>query len=343
MELTPSQIAGAGATFRTVRKGYDPDEVNAFLAQAADALEMAQQQATSMEARARAAVARLQEMSAAASAAPAPVITVEEPDVPEAPEEVAAPADDESASGLHVSADEAATISRTLLLAQRTADTTVAEAAAEAERIKRDARTEAEATIDSTREMSARLLEEARGEARKVGEAERNAAANEVQSLKARREFLLGDVDQLEKFLVDQRERLRGAARQIEALVERVPAGLGQVRPPVMSASDDEPGDDTAELFLPPEAAGPFVGVQELADAIDQGETQPLPMPNLLPSDDDDSEMLDSTDGLPIRGEQSSVGHVPSGDSQATDLLSPDDETPAAGELRMSGDSSSSD
>ena len=51
-ELTPSQISAA--TFRIVRKGYDPDEVHTFLARAADALEIAQQQAASMEARARA-------------------------------------------------------------------------------------------------------------------------------------------------------------------------------------------------------------------------------------------------------------------------------------------------
>jgi len=42
------------------------------------------------------------------------------------------------------------------------------------------------------------------------------------------------------------------AARELEAMVERVPAGLGQVRPPVLSASDDPPGDDTAEHFRPP-------------------------------------------------------------------------------------------
>ena len=64
MDLTPSQVASA--TFRTVRKGYDPDEVAAFLEQTAKALEESLQQATAMEARARAAVARLQEVSAAA-------------------------------------------------------------------------------------------------------------------------------------------------------------------------------------------------------------------------------------------------------------------------------------
>lgn len=240
-EITPTEVAGA--SFRTVRKGYDPDEVDAFLDRAAKALEEAQQQAAAMEARARAAVARLQELSTSqeqvAPVAPAPA----------APEPV-----------LTVGPDEAETISRTLLLAQRTADTTVAEARAEAERILGDARVEADTTIDSTREMSAKLLEDARADARRSTEAERIAAENEVQSLVARREFLLGDVDQLEQFLVDQRERLRAAARQIEALCERVPAGLGQVRTPLLSAADVPPGDVTAEQFRPPDAAAVDIG-----------------------------------------------------------------------------------
>lgn len=262
MDLTPSQVTGA--TFRTVRKGYDADEVDAFLARVASALEAAQQQATAMEARARAAVARLQEATAAQQVAETP-----EPVAPAPPAEVrAAP-------------DEAETISRTLLLAQRTADTTIAEARAEAERIAAEARAEADATLDSTRELSAQLLADAKDEARKLTEHERQAALEEVESLRARREFLIGDVDQLEHFLVDQRERLRGAARQIEALCERVPSGLGAVRPPVLSASDDEPGegndggddraatlDETVELVVPPEAGGPFAGIDELVEAV---------------------------------------------------------------------------
>lgn len=227
MELTPTQVASA--SFRTVRKGYDPDEVDGFLEKAAKALEDAQQQATAMEARARAAVAKLQEVTAAAEAAasaptPAPAAVVAQ-----------APAA-ESTTWAH--ADEAETISRTLLLAQRTADRTIAEANAEAERILADARSESETTLDSTREMSARLLEDARAEARRATERERLTAEAEVQSLVARREFLVGDVDQLEQFLIEQRERLRSAARQIEALCERVPSGLGHVRPPVLSAAD---------------------------------------------------------------------------------------------------------
>jgi DivIVA domain-containing protein len=236
MDLTPSQVAAA--QFRTVRKGYDPDEVETFLQRASKALEEAQQQATAMEARARAAVARLQEVSSGAGAGPSPA-TESQPD-------------GGAADVVRVSADEAETISRTLVLAQRTADATIADASAEAERILSAARAESESTLDSTREMSAKLLDDARAEARKLSEAERLAAENEVQSLVARREFLVGDVDQLEQFLIEQRERLRAAARELEAMVERVPAGLGQVRPPVLSASDDPPGDDTAEHFRPP-------------------------------------------------------------------------------------------
>jgi cell division initiation protein len=282
MELTPSQLSGA--SFRTVRKGYDPDEVDSLLRDAATALEQAQQQATAMEARARAAVARLQEQSEHAPAAPG--VGGEQTD----------------SGDLRVGPDQAETISRTLLLAQRTADTTIAEAEAAAERIRAEARDEADQTLDSTREMSAQIVEEARAEARKSNEAERVAAANEVESLKARREFLLGDVDQLETFLVDQRERLRGAARQIEALCDRVPSGLGEVTAPALSASDDEPGDDTGELFVPPEARLPFADVDQLARALGN---EPLR------ADGPDTGELDATQpvtapdapDLPVRGD----------------------------------------
>ena len=250
MDLTPSQVASA--TFRTVRKGYDPDEVAAFLEQAAKALEQSQQQATAMEARARAAVARLQEVTAAA----------EQTALGKALDDAGA---SDSVDVVHVSADEAETISRTRVLAQRTADATIAEARAEADRLLNESRAESEATLDSTREMSAKLLDDARTEARNASEAERQTAQNEVQSLVARRAFLVGDVDQLEQFLIEQRERLRAAARQLESMCERVPSGLGHVRAPVLSASDDPPGDDTAEHFRPP-----------IADTIGLDDDEPL-------------------------------------------------------------------
>ena len=213
MEMTPQRVRGA--EFRTVRKGADPDEVKVFLNDVADELERAQNQSTAMEARARAAVARLQEVSESDSAAG-------------------------SRPAVEASVEETETISRTLLLAQRTADSTVAEARGEAARILAGANDEAATTLDSTREMSAQMLAEARAEARQIGAAERAAIASEVEALKARRDFLESDVEQLELFLAEQRSRLRDAATSLIDITERVPGGLGEARPPLLSASDDD-------------------------------------------------------------------------------------------------------
>ena len=223
MDISPQRVRTA--EFRTVKRGVDPDEVREFLTEVAAELERAQNQSTAMEARARAAVARLQEISE--SGASAPMAASE----PAAVAVTATPA---------ASVDESETISRTLLLAQRTADTAVAEARVEAERIEREAGTEAAKTIDSTREMSARLLDEARDEARRAGEAERLNVKTEVDSLRARRDFLESDVEHLERHLTDERSRLREAATTLLDLTERVPGGLGEVRRPLLSASDDE-------------------------------------------------------------------------------------------------------
>lgn len=239
MEMSPQRVRSA--EFKIVRKGADPDEIKLFLNDVADELERAQNQSTAMEARARAAVARLQEVSGAgAPAAPALAATVE------------------------ASADEADTISRTLLLAQRTADTTVAEARGEAARIVAAANDEAANTLDSTREMAAQLMDEARGDARRVGETERLAISSEVDALKARRDFLESDVEQLELFLTEQRSRLREAATSLVDISERIPGGLGEARGPLLSASDDE----SASSVIDDDAVG------DTADADDRaGET----------------------------------------------------------------------
>ncbi len=216
MDLNPQRVRQA--EFKTVKRGLDPEEVRRFLDQVADELENAQNPSTAMEARARAAVARLQELSDGAESQAAATAAEDTP----------------------ATAEQVDTISRTLLLAQRTADTTIAQAEAEGERLLAAATEEAATTLDSTREMSARLIEEAREEARKVGESERLAVASEVSSLKARRDFLESDVDHLEQFLIGQRERLREAATSMIELTERVPGGLGEVRRPLLSASDDD-------------------------------------------------------------------------------------------------------
>lgn len=246
MEISPQQVRTA--EFKAAKRGLDPDEVRTFLNEVAAGLERAQNQSAAMEARARAAVARLQEISENSSSSDSA-----QPDAGSSAQET------DASEAVSASVDEAETISRTLLLAQRTADTTVAEATAEAERIEREAQAEADETMQSTRDTSERLLDEAREQARQAGEEERVTVKAEVDALRARRDFLESDVDHLERHLSEERSRLREAATTVLELTERVPGGLGEVRAPLLSAShDDTPngiadngaGDDSEQLQL---------------------------------------------------------------------------------------------
>lgn len=231
MEMTPQTIRST--SFELVKKGYDPDQVDAFKEQIASVVEGAQNQATAMEARARAAVAKLQEVTSQAPVAP-------------------------SSSG------DTEVISRTLLLAQRTADAAIAEARAEADQLLGSAREEAGRVLDSARSMASRTLDDAREEARRAVGDERLRAEAEVQALLARRDFLIADVEHLEQFIMAQRERLRDAAVQLHDMVERVPGGLADMRRPLLSASAEPLPSVVAPL--PPDITGevPRVRVEEL-------------------------------------------------------------------------------
>jgi DivIVA domain-containing protein len=318
MELSPQQVRSA--TFRTAKKGFDPDDVTSYLRQVGDALESAQNQSAAMEARARAAVARLQELSAASAEADA------------------AAAGAPSSNEVTVEPDQAEVISRTLVLAQRTADTTVAEARLEAERILAAAREEATSTIDATRELSTRLVEEARVAARAASIDEQRRVEAEVQSLIARRDFLVSDVEHLEQFLIDQRDRLRDAAASLVDLTERVPGGLGAVRRPVLSASNDltpvhgTEVDPTAALHRPAAAAEVAELLEVEDDAIEPVvaetpatvEDAPVAAPAQRSFDDeaaafDELDALDELDDTDPAGFAAADGGAQDGDEDDTD------------------------
>jgi DivIVA domain-containing protein len=323
MEMNPQQVRSA--EFKTVRKGADPDEVRVFLDDVADELERAQNQSTAMEARARAAVARLQEQSDGARSEAAALIT----------EAATAPAH----APIEASADEADTISRTLLLAQRTADTAVSDARTEAARILQAASDESAATLDSTREMSALLLAEAREEARGVGEAERIAIAGEVDSLMARRDFLESDVDHLETFLVDQRARVRDAATSLMEVAERVPGGLGDIRRPLLSASDDEGGHQATGQDAYSDNADDADLVPDSADAeTSDAETSDVETSDVETSDVETSD-VETSDAEIAEAELAEAASVEDGNIQVVnaagaDSVADDPEGVEAGEDR---------
>ena len=226
MELSPDSVSGT--TFRIVKKGCDPEEVRSYLAQLAVSFEAMQKHAAAMEARARAATARLQEIAAQPAVAPA------------------GPTNDEAADS----------ISRAMLLAQRTADTTIREAELEATQITARAKVEAQVLVDSGQGALNRMLDEAKNDARKAAEGELKRVDDEVASMLARRDFLLSDVEHLEQHIVTQRERLRDVASALNDLVSRVPGGLADLRRPLISAvselnadaadSDDSDDDGSA-------------------------------------------------------------------------------------------------
>ncbi len=279
MELSPQKVRAM--SFSTVKRGYDTSEVNSFIAEVAVALEASQNDTRAMEARARAAVARLQELSQASPAA-----TGDGGD--------GAPGEDEASREIVASVDESETISRTLLLAQRTADTTVAEAQAEAERLLAAARDDAAQSLDQARSMADQLVEDAKEAARNEGEGERVRVQSEVQALGSRRNVLESDVDTLEGLMIEQRERIRESATILAELVERVPGGLGAMRRPSLSpaspldepaASDDDDGDDDTQ---------PYERTDDMADRQDADE----PAHHLDDVSDDDEDEFEFEDDL---------------------------------------------
>ena len=140
------------------------------------------------------------------------------------------------------------------------------------------------------------MLDEAREEARRFGETERLAVASEVDSLKARRDFLESDVDHLEQFLVAQRSRVRDAAAELIEITDRVPAGLGDARRPLLSASDDDPAD--GESSPDDDETTKIVGLHDTGDdfdgAADEGDpTQAIIIVNEI----DDDRSGDDTNG----------------------------------------------
>ena len=181
MELSPQAITGV--EFTQVRKGYDPEEVKSFLARLAAGLEEMRSHLVASDARARAAMARVQELSS------------REP------------------------AGDTEVISKTLLMAQRTADTVVGEA-----------QRSADETLSSADLRSKNMVAEAEAKAaetlRQSELMARNHAESELRSLNDRRSSLQAEVEQLNEGIVAERERVAGVIESLQRLL-RSPEGLG--------------------------------------------------------------------------------------------------------------------
>lgn len=146
---------------------------------------------------------------------------------------------------------------RTLVLAQRTADEAIAEAQAEARRVTEEAETSAR-----------RVTTEAQANARRIAEGERQRLEAEVLDLGSRREALLADVEQLERYAKDYRARLRAAIESdLDTLASRSAVTdtprptLHEVDLPGVGSKSDvsEPAVGGAQSPTPGERPGPSV------------------------------------------------------------------------------------
>lgn len=236
-DITPQSITAA--TFRTVRKGYDPAEVRDFLATVAGRMQQVQADAEAMEARARAALAKLH---ATERATEPPLV------------------------------DEAETISRALLLAQRTADETVEQARRQAER----------------------MVEEAEAAARAAHAEAWEEAHSEVEALRARRDFLAGDVEELERFLSSQRMRLGEVAERLMGFVSAPIEGLGLGTMPVLSAAAPVAMAAATPIAEP-------IDVEEVVVAAEVPAVEPEPAAEQLVLPDGDDPTAPSGVGLRFR------------------------------------------
>jgi DivIVA domain-containing protein len=197
MDVTPQELRDID--IRESFRGYHRDEVDELLERAAGTIEHLEHQIRILQERLasgpvpqRAPQPAPQPQQVAPAPAPAPVVTP-------------------------VPVPDSDVIQRTLILAQKAADEAVAEAQAKA----------ANLTAESEAKAAA-LVSEAESTARRIAESERRRIEAEIAQLGATRDALIEDVDSLERFSGEYRDRIRLA---IEAELLHLSASNASVEP----------------------------------------------------------------------------------------------------------------
>ena len=231
MELTPELLLEA--KFGAARRGYDMAEVDDFLERCAEGLDVLLNRLRTEFERAERAEAEVESLRRQLAGGPVAEPSTEAPSMFEEPAPAREPSADEPM--------------RILIAAERTAEAAIADARAEAERI----RSEAEAIASTQRSEAESLLSRAKAdaelEARRAGDEVKRAIQAEVVSLRRDRDALGDDIRILRRWLDDQRARMRTAARDLQRLAED-PSALRDIPVPETSgaALETDAGDDVA-------------------------------------------------------------------------------------------------
>lgn len=271
MELTPDLLLEA--KFSSAKRGYNMAEVDDFLERCAEGLDILLARLTAEFERAERAEAALADRPTAAvpvaearqgdttqepEAEPDPVVKFE----PEPPPAPVAPAPD---------VDEPL---RVLVMAERTAEAAVREAKEDAERI----RGEAESVASRHRIEAERLLTTARAdaeaEAKRASETARREIDAELNALRRDRDGLNSDARNLQRWLDEQRGRMRTTVREMNRLIED-PTALREL--PIPDGSEPSTDPSQAQGVDPnagePTRAVPAVDIDPFVH--DEGATGP--------------------------------------------------------------------
>ncbi|MCP5027072.1 MAG: DivIVA domain-containing protein [Actinomycetia bacterium] len=255
MELTPQVLRNA--QFRQAFRGYDPDDVDDLLERSAVSLGQI--------------LHRLQTLEAGGA-------VVGEAVPPAAPVTSGEPLDTRQV-------DEE--LRRTLQLAQRTADSVVAEAneeaaaklssadeeasgvvseaEAERDRVLNSARSEADRMVEDAQSFRSGLLENAEAEVAAEADELRSRIADEVEQLQGARDILRSDIEGLESHLEGRRGQLASVIDRLQAMLDD-PQSLRAVDVPEPTPVE-LPGELIAARLARPHTAAPAPADSRLVDA----------------------------------------------------------------------------
>jgi cell division initiation protein len=242
MELTPQQFIEA--EFSEVRRGFDRDEVDAFLVKAAKGVEAMQKRIADLEA-----------------------------ELAHPPPE--APSDETIGRTLKLAQR---TADELVAEARREADALITEAGRESEDARGEATREASRTLDDAHVRAAQVLAEAEAEARAASEELRSRLRSEVAALEEARNRLRSEITLLEQHLAARRDSLIEAADNLRVLAGETLSGepVPELAPLELpdetlvlqfnERSHEEPAADPPDLDTVPDLEAPDIAAPDLAD-----------------------------------------------------------------------------
>ncbi len=303
------------------RKGYDPEQVDNFLERVSGAVAQLQDKLREATSRAEEADAKVADAKRAQQVAEAQVDKLKA-DLVRTQAMPAVSVETDAADpgvGAETVAEEATNV---LLMAQKAADATAAEAKQQAMTTISDARAKAASIVAEAESQAERTMAEARRQSSELLDAQSAAVLEEARSLEDTRDRLIQDVDLLHGHFDAQRDQLR---RHVEKLLQVLDAGAEEAAtPPELSNAsvaglvsvaldDGEATESTqarSEAETEPEVEDDRVGEDRLGEDSRDSEAADAPIGDGDGDGDGDGE-VEATDAAapdPLPADQSSDG-----------------------------------